>query len=371
MLCGGAGWARQDSGRPDPASVFRGLAESLKQQQTAPAAEPSAEPTAAEEAALERALVAWGSDEYEVREAASQAMRESLEVSDDALSRAIRERPLSAEQRERAQEAMRDRFFAGPRPALGVRMRGLLDAAGVAIEGVLEPFPAHKVLKAQDIVLSIDDVVLEPGPDTSRLSQAILSRNPGDRVRLVVVREGQRLELETALGRLDQLDSSGAPPNLSQNLTAAWVIRAARLGVLAPTEPVVRVLAPRDVWIRDRRSAANPGAGDGIVPGGLRSGAGSADAYAASVTQRIRVNDAIQNAAPKGQRAAGDVVAQMLQLRAFMNRMDLRIAEARAEQSRPGVAPQRVAELETEIRQIESAKAEVLQQVDRLERLGR
>lgn len=68
---------------------------------------------------------------------------------------------------------------------------------GTLILGVVEDTPAEKIgLRAGDVILSVDDEILN---DSTDLLELISSRNAGDRVKLVIKREKEEMEIEVKL----------------------------------------------------------------------------------------------------------------------------------------------------------------------------
>ncbi len=91
---------------------------------------------------------------------------------------------------------------------LGVQMLGVEDAAasgqdvsvdqGAVVEGVEDGSPAADAgIEEGDVIVEIDGNEIA---DTSDVSQAVLEKEPGDQVTIVVDRNGDRVELEATLG---------------------------------------------------------------------------------------------------------------------------------------------------------------------------
>ncbi len=74
-----------------------------------------------------------------------------------------------------------------------------IEGRGVLISNVVEDSPADKAgLEAHDVVLSVDGTLISG--DSSELVKAISSRQPGDEVTIVVLREGREREIDVVLG---------------------------------------------------------------------------------------------------------------------------------------------------------------------------
>jgi S1-C subfamily serine protease len=70
---------------------------------------------------------------------------------------------------------------------------------GVRLTGVRGDSPADKAgLKAGDIIVEFDG---KPVKDLYQYTEAMQARQPGDTVKIIVLREGTRVELTATLGR--------------------------------------------------------------------------------------------------------------------------------------------------------------------------
>jgi S1-C subfamily serine protease len=73
------------------------------------------------------------------------------------------------------------------------------DVPGVRLTGVRADSPADKAgIKAGDIIVEFDG---KPVKDLYQYTEAMQARQPGDTVKIVVLREGARVELSATLGR--------------------------------------------------------------------------------------------------------------------------------------------------------------------------
>lgn len=78
---------------------------------------------------------------------------------------------------------------------------GVSDGEGVLISSVEEDSPAEKAgIKAGDVVLSADSEKIE---DSGDLSDAVLGHDEGDKIKLVVLRDGHRKEITCEVGETD------------------------------------------------------------------------------------------------------------------------------------------------------------------------
>jgi hypothetical protein len=153
--------------------------------------------------ALASGMPAWGqstdvlvelearlsSDSFAERESASRDLLDEISVSDaDLLQLCIMTQ--SPEVRRRALAIHRARFFASPRPAIGVTFA---NAGGLPmIERIHDGFPAGNdgTLRAGDIIVAVAGIRLNPMPSLARdeLRPLIFSHNPYETVELTVYR---------------------------------------------------------------------------------------------------------------------------------------------------------------------------------------
>lgn len=158
----------------------------------------------------------------------------------DLLSRGDAE--LSLEQRRLLREVLRERFFASPRGAIGVRLDSEFDGREAPVIGVLyEGFPAGDdgLLRVGDVILEIEgQATVDPEGQqrsVSRVQTLIFSHDPGEVVRLLVRRgddadgEGDTFEVAVPLGPTTNFNGVFATDNA---LPAAWRERQRRLGFL-------------------------------------------------------------------------------------------------------------------------------------------
>lgn len=166
-----------------------------------------------------QALIAQLDDEsWPVREAATEALLVVDAVPMEVIETAMTREDLSPEQHARLARIAIARFRATPMGGLGVSF-GAAGDAGVQIQGVVPGFPAADMLRAQDSILAIGDVVVR-GQDHVRAE--ILSRGPGETLPVLLRRERTVVEMELPLGSYDRLDAAAA-------LDDATVLRAMRL----------------------------------------------------------------------------------------------------------------------------------------------
>lgn len=144
---------------------------------------------------------------------------------------------ISAEQRARLERVAFELFTTADRPGLGV---GFAAAEPVELGQIVEGFDAFGKLRPGDLVLAVDG---RPTPTTTWFRAEILSRLPGEAMRLLISRDGEVVEAEVRLGRYSALAN---PQTLTpETLAWAWAWRVARLS-LGAVEPPLDPLAVAD-----------------------------------------------------------------------------------------------------------------------------
>lgn len=275
-------------------------------------------PTTSTQDPMDVLLEAFASDNYVEREAASAALI-ALAPRDEVVIETLRTRELLPEQRERLVGILRDRFLRGSRPALGIRMQPNARGGIEIVDVVHDGFPASKFLRANDLIVRLGDIDFRINPSLDVLRRTILSYEPGETVRLLILRGENELELHVPLGSFDALN---APAQLSQaDLFSAWEARASRLGLLRTVgrpigmggEALEVPVTVRPVLNRAQMRASRSAAPDWIVPGGEPAGSierrleGLANALAAGRTQQINERDGVIRIAEQG----GAVIVEM------------------------------------------------------------
>lgn len=206
---------------------------------------------------FEDAVVALDSDMLDVRDQASRSLVrliESSEVSGNRLLRhavqsAVAQRAtdpsLSLEQRQRLVALLRDQFERTPRGAIGIEFSQALNHRGVLVGRTVPGFPADRdgLLLGGDVILEIAGVVLPGAEDLIdgnfaggmggaaqwAMRSVIISHDPGDVVRLRVLRGVSEFEVDVPLGSLSALRQQRAMDD-GWVREAAWKHRLLRLG---------------------------------------------------------------------------------------------------------------------------------------------
>lgn len=195
----------------------------------------------------------------------------SLSMLDSLLMRGA----LSEEQRQRLVAAGRDLFRQSPRAAMGVTFNQF-EGPHAIIVNTQQGFDSARVLKPGDEIHTFDGLPVD-GRDELRVH--IVSHDPGDLVKLGIVRAGQPMRVELRLGDYREL---GAPAAIDpQTMKDAWELRVERTSLASTAAPVLDLPLTEDGWIAmrdaasttlDESSAVNPS----VVAGGKPRGAEAA-----------------------------------------------------------------------------------------------
>ncbi|MBY0111172.1 MAG: PDZ domain-containing protein [Phycisphaerales bacterium] len=230
------------------------------------------------------------SDLVKVRENAEDALRGwSRNQTDRVLS--LIEPAASAEQRDRLLSLARSVFDSSPRGAMGVsfgygvQQFGGVDEevfeGGIPIRATTPGFDSDRVLKAGDVLVSIDGV---PVRTVSEARIQIISHDAGQVTRVEVEREGKVLQLSLRLGKWSDLWGRNARGQGGNDVTPAQMdgafrARLARVnpGLLAlDTRPTLRPVPGALAWAEGERLADDPLEKVVLLPetGNLRLGPG-------------------------------------------------------------------------------------------------
>lgn len=157
--------------------------------------------------------------------------------SNEQLLAGLRQLDLDAEQRARVLTVLSRRILEAPSGAVGIRMSsGLGEQGGVRIEAVIEGMPAAGLLKAGDLIVSIDGQAIRRSSD---LTSIVQSKLPGEIITVDIKRNridqngdflldanGQvrreDLQVFFALGSIAQLATDGG------NVVRSSTVRSAR-----------------------------------------------------------------------------------------------------------------------------------------------
>ena len=232
----------------------------------APAQAPIADP-------VERLVEQLDAADLTVRTDAQQKIAAGGAMSLTQVESFLAQPGLSHEQRLRLEAAGRELFADEPRAGLGVRFGNPAAVErGVPLAGVVDGFPASKVLRPGDIVLSING---QPLSNQTHMGALILSHLPGEALRVEIERPrlapgdaGRGLAqppvdymvLDVPLGRYEDLQTG-------VELTPARLEMAfrQRLARMAGTRPAMRTIGSGltpNAWLRTEGYDA----GRGLAP---------------------------------------------------------------------------------------------------------
>lgn len=252
-----------------------------------PAAAPTPAPAPAEATAFERLINQLDDESLQTREAASRQLDAILAASrlaqpaflDRLLEAAVltqaQRSDYSLETRSRLVGALRERFMESPRAAMGIQFGGVTPV-GVIIGHAFDGFPGKDLglLLPQDIITSIEgirlDAQISQQGDSMRIQELvraiILSHEPGEQVRISILRPGlapnidgqvvgdrvidstgQHLDLLVPLGAYTALPNNRDEQRLS--LENAWRVRMDRLGLAEPPRRVLGTTLSASTWV--------------------------------------------------------------------------------------------------------------------------
>lgn len=217
-------------------------------------------------ATLDALLADLGSEDFAIREAATERLASDAAISNEQLEGFAGSGQLPPEPHARVIEALRRRFVAQPRPALGITMQPG-GQEGVLINNVDQRFPAFQTLQAGDVVLEIaGQSLMESVSSSDLLRTVVMSFLPGEEIPLTLQRGEQRVNALAPLGKFEDLSQSLLlTPDA---LAPSWDIRVRRRGLVPHDERVIEVSVPGNSWRRQRRGAYDAGGSGGLVAGG-------------------------------------------------------------------------------------------------------
>lgn len=190
-------------------------------------------------------LGALAGDDLAARDSAQRRIATDPECTLTDLERCLvgPDRP-APEVAERLLRLAKRRFMESPRAAMGVQFsRFDAGVGGVEINGTVRGFESETVLRPGDVIRSIGGM---PTASQAAARCAIVSREPGERVTLDVLRRGEALQVSLALGSFAEL--SNAIGLDGSTLEAAWCIRCKRLGTRGE-EPAVATGLDTARWV--------------------------------------------------------------------------------------------------------------------------
>lgn len=172
-----------------------------------------------DESAVQDAIARLDSDSLADRESAELALATMPGLRLASLERMARELVLSPEQVLRLRQVGRRLFDGRGLAGMGVQFAGF-GPDGVQIQDTIEGFEAAIKLRPLDIIQTVQGKRVSTQDD---LRWEILSREPGEVLRLGVLRDGQSLTIDVALGLFEDLPNAQRPT--STDLARAFAER--------------------------------------------------------------------------------------------------------------------------------------------------
>ncbi len=177
------------------------------------------------------------------REDAQQRLMNDPRFGIDEVGAMLREDGLSPEQRRRLERAALNLFRLAPRAGMGVHF--VPTPEGIVINSTVPEFPVSEVLRAGDLIVEVDG---EAVAGDRAFQEAILSYRPGETMRLVYLREGERREAEVRLG--SYMDLASRQRLDDDVLRGAMRVRFRRvLGPEVRKEVVIASAIDEDAWV--------------------------------------------------------------------------------------------------------------------------
>jgi hypothetical protein len=309
-----------------------------------------------------------GSDDWATRDNATKQLAVS-ELPLASLEELLRTQGLSPEQRTRLESVGFVAFASSDRGALGVSFSPLQGRDGVTI-GRREPgFDSARVLRTGDIMLRIDGSLVQDLPD---VREHVVTKDPGEFVKLDIIRDGEEQQLLVRLGSFRSLVNT--QPITSDVLRLAWDRRVRRVMQATPAEAaLVRVPAlgqgennVQPVLVsyegNDWRNARNAGSPRPVPQAPRAMAGGSKAAPTREATKLFRLNVAGDAGEPQ-ERADGAIKHLRDQVRTWESQRNKLLERLQ----QPNLADADRDRLKTAISQVEFSLAEVQKQIVMLE----
>lgn len=195
------------------------------------------------DAEASRMVAALGDASWIERERATRELVERRLLDLSGIEQLVKAGEVGAEAVARLR-SVASRLFAGRRMAgMGVQFAGF-GPDGVQIEGTIDGFDAARVLQPGDVITGIEG---ERVITQDELRWEILSRDPGENLKLRLVRQGQEVEVSVRLGAFEELPA-GQRPTSSDVANAFYRWWKRQVGSSASGAVVARELTIED-WV--------------------------------------------------------------------------------------------------------------------------
>ena len=179
------------------------------------------------------------------RESALDVLSNDPAFSLKQIEATLRESTLTGEQRHRLLDAAKGRFLGSTRAAMGVQFSRLPIPERVVLEKTYPQFPSYKTLKEGDMIISVEGEKLRSRDAWNRLGAHIVSKDPGEKLSVIVRRGDEKLELEVELG--SYRDLPGPTTMDVAKLERAWDLRSAAYKSTGAKEPIATGV-PNGKW---------------------------------------------------------------------------------------------------------------------------
>jgi len=205
-------------------------------------------------------LAALASENYAARQRATRRLMREGAIDNGRLAELFRQARVP-EQRHRLLDVARHRLIArmcrrrfdgDQRGALGVMHRTAegealpnLDRAAVEVIQTLAGFPAYAHLEPGDLILGLNGQTLPPTHTAERFEQLIKQQRNGERIELLIQRDGDEKRLAFELGAMQGLQAVYNPGDLSlrEPFGRAW--QRQRRALLAEGQGQAEAAQPR------------------------------------------------------------------------------------------------------------------------------
>ncbi len=166
----------------------------------------------------------------------------------------LRQETLTGEQRYRLIDAAKGRYFGTTRAAMGVQFSRLPIPERVVLEKTYPQFPSYKSLKEGDMIIEVEGEKLRSRDAWNRLGAHIVSKDPGEKLSVVVRRGEEKIAVEVELGSYRDLPGQNSIDMLK--LERGWELRSASYRPVAGTA-VIATGIPAGKWEAGIESVAD------------------------------------------------------------------------------------------------------------------
>lgn len=193
-------------------------------------------------AGCEELIGQLSSSDFRVRQKATEQLLADERLELPMIERALSRGDLNAEARPRLLQVGRQLFMKTPRGAMGVQFGGNLRDR-VIVGRTFEKFESSRLLEEGDMIVEAGGYKLDGPGGRFALQAMIVSRDPGDKLPVVVRRGPQRVAIDIPLGKFADLENTYIPEDRMQR---AWRLRCRAL--TGERAEAVRLDIPPGAW---------------------------------------------------------------------------------------------------------------------------